>query len=126
MKFKLIEDFDSGLENGSAMGVLDESINTNLRKFLLSLIDLAQIILDIDNPVIHHTKKDRGKNSIDDLVIMSDHDHRSMHAKYRDKEWDDNAHKAYKYIEIKDILIPAMNKLQQISYAEEISVHNEN
>ena len=26
MKFKLIEDFDSGLENGSAMGVLDEDV----------------------------------------------------------------------------------------------------
>ena len=126
MKFRLVENIDSGLENESAMDVLDESINTNLRKFLLSLIGLAQITLDIDNPVVHHTKKDRGKNSIDDLVIMSDHDHRSMHAKYRGKEWDDNAHKAYKYIEVKDILIPAMNKLQQISYTEETNVNNEN
>lgn len=98
---------------------LIEGNNTNLRSFLFELITLSELTLDIENPVVHHTKKDQGKNSVDDLVIMSDHDHRSMHAKYRNKDWDNNAHKSYKYIEVKDILAAAVSKLKLHSYIEE-------
>lgn len=99
---------------------LTESNNTNLRKFLLSLIELSGITINIDNPVVHHTKKDSGLNSVEDLVLMSDHDHRSMHAKYRGKPWDENAHKPYYFIEVKDILFAAESELKKISYDEEI------
>lgn len=115
MRFKLVENIE-----------LDESINTNLRKFLLALIDLSGLDLPFKNPVVHHTKKDRGLNGIEDLVIMSDHDHRSMHAKYRNKEWDENAHKPYTFIEIKDILAATMSKLDKISNVEERKLENEN
>ena len=102
--------------------VLTEGNNTNLRSFLFELITLSGLTLDIENPVVHHTKKDQGKNSVDDLVIMSDHDHRSMHAKYRNKDWDNNAHKPYKYIEVKDILAAAVHKLKLQSYIEEQNI----
>lgn len=116
MKFKLVEDYNS----------IDESINTNLRKFLLSLVELANIDLGKSNPLVHHTTKDRTMNSLDDLVLMDDHDHRSMHAKYRNKPRDVNAHKPYKFIEIKDILEKAVHNLQQLSYREETLLDNEN
>ena len=126
MKFKLVEDFDRGLETQSSVDTLDESINTNLRKFLLSLIDLSGLDLPFENPVVHHTKKDRGLNSVEDLVLMSDHDHRSMHATYRNKPWDNNAHKPYKYMEIIQILNEAVKKLQTVSNIEERQLDNEN
>lgn len=53
---------------------------------------------------------------------MSDPDHRSMHVKYRNKDWDNNAHKPYKYIEVKDILVPAVHKLKLQSYIEEQNI----
>ena len=101
---------------------LKEGNNTNLRSFLFELITLSGLTLDIENPVVHHTKKDQGRNSVEDLVIMSDHDHRSMHAKYRNKDWDNNAHKPYKYIEVKDILARAVYKLGLQSFVEEQNI----
>lgn len=112
MKFRLVED------------CIEESINTNLRKFLLELVKISGITLDIENPVIHHTQKDRGKNAPEDLVLMSDHAHRSMHATYRNKEWDNNAHKRYKYIEVNDILDQVLKQLQSQSYVEEQQLSN--
>lgn len=112
MKFRLVENY------------IKEGINTNLRKFLLELVKMAGISLNIENPVIHHTKKDRGKNAPEDLVLMSDHDHRSMHATYRNKEWDNNAHKGYNYIEVNDILFQVLKQVQSQSYAEEQQLIN--
>lgn len=125
MKFKLVEEFDSGLYNKSTIDNLDESINTNLRKFLLSLIDLSGLNLPFENPVVHHTKKNRGLNSVEDLVLMDDRDHRSMHAKYRNKPWDNNAHKPYVYMEIFQILDAAVTSLQKVSNIEERQLNNE-
>ncbi len=107
MKFRLAEE------------QLHESNNTNLRKFLLELVRLANIRLDFENPVVHHTKKDTQMNSIEDLVLMGDHDHRSMHAKYRNKEWDNNAHKSYKYTDVELLMSRALYNLQKQSYEEE-------
>ena len=114
MKFRLVENH------------LNESINTNLRKFLLELVTMAGISIDIENPVVHHTQKDRGKNSPKDLVLMSDHDHRSMHAKYRNKQWDNNAHKEYNYIEVLDIFPLVVKHLQSQSYIEEQQLDKNN
>jgi hypothetical protein len=126
MKFKLVEDFDRGPVKGSSINTLNEGDNTNLRKFLFSLAELAKIDLGTDTLVVHHTKKDRNKNSIRDLVLMTDHNHRSMHAKYRNKPWDENAHKAYQYIEVEDIIAKALGNLQQASYIEEQQLAYEN
>ena len=42
MKFKLIEDFDSGLENGSTMGVLDENFTDEEINAVKTIIKRAQ------------------------------------------------------------------------------------
>lgn len=96
---------------------LNESINTNLRKFLLALAGLANIDLLLkleakseDDIVVHHINKDRSINDIDNLVLMNKSHHISMHNSYRFKKWDIKAHEKYNYIEIKDIL----DKLDQI------------
>ena len=115
MKFKLVEKHSN----------IDESINTNLRKFLLSLVELAGIDLGMPNPVVHHTKKNRDMNKIDDLVLMDDHDHRSMHAKYRNKSWDIDAHKLYRFIEVKELLSRAVYNLQKLSHREEKLLEDE-
>ena len=130
MKFKLVENINGGHENVSSNELLEEHIliegdNTNLRRFLLSLVELADINIDMSDPVIHHITKNTTINGIYDLVIMEDHDHRSMHAKYRNKEWNDNAHKPYKYIEVKDILSKALYNLEQTAHSEEVKLAKE-
>jgi hypothetical protein len=118
-------DFDESLEKSiyEEMNEIDdeeslnESINTNLRKFLLALAGLANLdlllILKVkseDDIVVHHINKDRSINDIDNLVLMNKSHHISMHNSYRFKKWDIKAHEKYNYIEIKDIL----DKLNQI------------
>ena len=126
MKFKLIENKNSGLIFEPTIDTLNEGNNTNLRSFLLSLVSLAKLDNEFVNPVVHHTTKDTKKNGIDELVIMNDKDHRGMHNKYRNKEWDVNAHKGYKYIEVRDIIEKALLELNNKSYAEEKALNNEN
>lgn len=90
---------------------LQESNNTNLRKFLIAAAEYAEIDVtslvnapDINKVVVHHIKKDRSANGIDELVLMSDEQHRKMHARYRFKEWNEQAHQEYDHVPVKEII----------------------
>lgn len=124
MKFKLVESINSEINN-LAIDTLTEGNNTNLRGFLLSLLDLAKLNNEFVNPVVHHTTKDTKRNSIYELVIMENSDHIRMHNKYRNKEWDINAHKPYKYIEVLLLVDKALLELHDKSQAEEKKLANE-
>ena len=61
MKFKLIEDFDSGLKNGSAMDVLEEEVLNedtaqNLKNAIIKQIQryYPKITLDPQGYILHH------------------------------------------------------------------------
>lgn len=97
MKFKRVE--------------LQESNNTNLRKFLVAAATYAEMDIvslvgapNISKVVVHHIKKDRSANGVDELVLMSDEQHRRMHVKYRFKEWNNQAHEDFDYVPVREII----------------------
>lgn len=115
MKFRIVEN------------VVNESSNTNLRKFLLSVaeysdLDIVSLVgaISVNDIVVHHTKKDRSLNGIDDLVLMSDHQHRSMHSSYRFKKWNENAHLEYDFVPVRDVLAAVSKNLAQQSTEDEL------
>ena len=124
MKFKLIEDINRGHEDVSSNELLTEGDNTNLRKFLLALVEMSGVPLNFTQPVIHHTKKDRNQNGLYDLVLMENSDHCSMHNRYRYKVWNNNAHKDYEYMEVPQILDALKDKLTKESYKEEVILNS--
>ena len=90
---------------------LSESINTNLRKFLISLVELSNIdwktrleVSNIDEIVVHHKNKDRTGNSMENLVLVSDHNHRSMHSKYSNDKWQPDVLNNYAHIPVTELL----------------------
>ena len=112
MKFKRVE--------------LKEGNNTNLRKFLIAAsicakMDIASLVgaPNIDKVVVHHITKNRSDNGIHDLVLMSDEQHRRMHAKYRFKEWNNQAHEDFDYVPVSEIINRLVICFEQESVQDE-------
>jgi hypothetical protein len=111
--------------------LLTESINTNLRKFLISLLDLYKYewktilkVSSVDDIVVHHINKDRTANSMTDLALMGDHYHRSMHGKYSKDNWDTSALTDYPHILVSNLLACVAETLINQNQQDESSVDN--
>lgn len=104
---------------------LTEGNNTNLRRFLLSAAAAAGIDVlsalgaaTTRQVVVHHIKKDHNSNGVDELVLMHDRDHRSMHNKYK-KKWNENSYTEHKHILVRDIISKLAEKFKDQAVADE-------
>ena len=121
----------SKLDESLNEGLLTESTNTNLRKFLISLLELYKDewktilkVSSIDDIVVHHINKNRTANSMTDLALMGDHYHRSMHAKCTKDNWDPSALKGYPHILVSNLLLCVAKTLIDQNQHDELSVEN--
>ena len=121
----------SKLEESLNEELLTESINTNLRKFLISLLELSNVdwksllnVNSVNDIVVHHIGKDRTANSVNDLALMSDHWHRSMHTKYSGDKWDPSVLKNYPHILISDLLVHVADNLISQNKQDELAIEN--
>lgn len=117
------------LDESLTAELLTESINTNLRKFLISLLELSNVdwksllnVDSVDDIVVHHIGKDRTANSVNDLALMSDHWHRSMHTKYSGDRWDPSVLKNYPHILISDLLGHVADNLISQNKQDELAI----
>lgn len=111
--------------------LLTESINTNLRKFLISLLDLCKDdwkttlnVSSVNDIVVHHINKDRTANSMTDLALMADHYHRRMHGKCTKDNWDPSALTDYPHILVSNLLSCVAKTLIDQNQQDELSIDN--